>query len=149
MAKFHSFKSYAAPASTSLSTDALVAALTANTAAILEALTAIHSTETAALKELGLAAIAADPSNGAATIAAYVEVRRLHLEAEAAAATTAATFISDLLEKVLPLASAVAEAEGLKARAAIATAAAREKEASNREAFVEVERAKAAARREH
>ncbi len=139
MAKtFHSFKSTVqSPASTSAAEKAaLIQAITTNTAAILEALTAIHSTETAALKELGLAAIAADPSNGAATIAAYVEVRRLHLEAEAAAATTAAGFLSDLLEKVLPIATAVAEAEAMKARAALATAAAREKEADNRASFV-------------
>jgi len=157
MSKFHSFKSTSAstPSSVSISAEAaLLAAMTANTTALLSTITSTHAAETAALKELGLAAISADPANGGAIVAAYVEVRRLHLEAEAAAATTAATFLSDLLDKVVPIAAAVAEAEGLKARAALATAEARQQEAANRSAFAEIEKikaeaAKAAARREH
>ena len=154
MSKFHS-TSASTPSSVSISAEkaALLAAMTANTTAVLAAITAIHSTETAALKELGLAAIAADPSNGAGVVDAYVEVTRLRLEAEAAAAATAAGFLSDLLDKVIPLAAAVAEAEAMKARAALATAEARQQEAANRSAFAEVEQikaaAKAAARREH
>jgi hypothetical protein len=148
MSKFHSFKSTSA--STPASTDAVLAAITTNTACMLGTISSMHAAETSAIKEIALSAIQADPSNGAGVVAAYVEITRIRLEAEAAAAATAATFIGDLVEKVLPLASAVAEAEAMKARAAMATATAREKEADNRASFVEIEKLKAAvARREH
>ena len=151
MAKYHSFKAATVQSPSSASEEkTIIEAFTTANAAVLSTIASIHSTETTTMKEIALAAISADPANGGAIVAAWVEVTRLRLEAEEAMFASFTTFIGDLTEKAIPLALSVVEAQKMKAAAALTTAAAREKEADNRASFVEIEKLKAAvARREH
>jgi hypothetical protein len=80
-------------------------ALTATNAALLSAITEMHATEISAIREIALAAIAADPANGGAIVASFVEITRMRLDAQAASLGTIATFVDQIVDKVLPLAA--------------------------------------------
>ena len=85
--------------------DAAFDAFTISNAALMNAITAMHAAEVSAIQEIALAAIAADPANGGAIVASYVEITRMRLDAQAASLGAMTTFVDQIVDKVLPLAA--------------------------------------------